>query len=100
MNEPTHISHSILSILDEWKLSSNVLILSEDTRDERITLIEDVFKIKRALLQYRYDKVVTETPEKLFDELYDSSVKDLEVVLCECFAELKFWILKTGRLPK
>lgn len=55
----------------------------KELRDEKICLIEDIFKIYRMLFGLSvpgFEKAISE-PEKVFDALYDMSIEELELDL-------------------
>ena len=61
-----------------------------DEKLEKISLIEDIFKVKRCL--FGFDKIfhrdVITNPEYVFDCLYEESLPDLELKLAVLSAEL------------
>lgn len=59
-----------------------------ENKNEKITLVEDVFKVMRLLFGFGMNehlKAITE-PEQVFDTLYDMSIDDLELYLASLSA--------------
>ena len=56
-------------------------IALEELRNEKICLIEDIFKLRRfnPSLGISGNKSVIETPELIFDDLYDMNIEDLQL---------------------
>lgn len=63
-------------------------------RKEKACLIEDIFRVMKASCPMNsiYIDLIGANTVKSFDELYDMSIYDLELLLSHLSAELKMWM--------
>lgn len=66
----------------------------ESIRKEKAFLIEDIFRVMKASCPMNsiYIDIIGKDAVKSFDELYNMSIYDLELLLAHLSAELKMWM--------
>lgn len=90
-----HISQLLETLYPSLEVQHDAHGVNLDAiRKEKICLIEDIFKTMKSSCNMNpiYIDLIGEQASKSFDQLYDMSIYDLELLLTHLSAELKMWM--------
>ena len=90
-----HISELLNEAIIDIKCPHRPHWLNADAiRKEKACLIEDIFRVMKCSIPMNsiYVDLIGKDAVKSFDELYDMTISELELLLAHLSAELKMWM--------